>query len=258
MSLELFSLKGKTALVTGGSQGIGLMISKGLVEAGARVYVCSRKAELCDAIAKELSQIGDCQSLPGDVSKESEIARIAAELQRKEGKLHILVNNAGAAWGAPLTNYPDSAWDKVLQLNVKTVFHLSIALLPLFEKVSSSEDPGRIINIGSIDGFRVPSIDNFAYSTSKAAVHHLTRVLAQQLAPQHITVNAVAPGPFPSKMMAATLEVKGDEFKQKCPLGRLGEPDDMAGICTFLSSRASSYITGQIIAVDGGFSTSPW
>jgi NAD(P)-dependent dehydrogenase (short-subunit alcohol dehydrogenase family) len=234
------------------------MISRGLVDAGAKVYVSSRKKEVCDSIAAELSKVGQCVSLPADVSTDAEAKRVAAELSDKEGKLHVLVNNAGAAWGAPLTNYPDSAWEKVMALNVKDVFNLSVACLPLLEAAAADRDPGRIINVGSIDGFRVPELENFAYSSSKAAVHHLTRVLARRLAPSNITVNAIAPGPFPSKMMAATLEARGDEFTAKCPMGRLGEADDMAGIAVFLSSRASSYVTGQIIAVDGGFSTAPW
>lgn len=255
---DLFSLAGKIAVVTGGAQGIGLMLSRGLVQAGAKVYVVSRKKATCDAAVTELSKIGDCVSLPADVSTVAEAERLAAELTEREGKLHVLVNNAGAAWGAPFDSYPDSAWDKVLALNVKAVFHLSRTCLPLLQKGARPGDPGRIVNIGSIDGFRVPELDNYAYSTSKAAVHHLTRVLAQRLARENVTVNAIAPGPFPSKMMAATLEQHGDEFRKKCPLGRLGEPDDMAGIAVYLASRASAYVTGQIIAVDGGFSTRPW
>ena len=255
---DLFTLAGKVAVVTGGSQGIGLMISKGLVEAGAKVYVSSRKQKVCDAVAEELSAFGECVSLPADVSTEAEVLRIVSELTDREGKLNIVVNNAGAAWGAPLETYPDSAWDKVLALNVKSVFNLSRSCLPLLERGATPGDPGRIINLGSIDGFRVPELENYAYSTSKAAVHQLTRVLAQRMARQNVTVNAIAPGPFPSKMMAATLEERGEQFRANCPLGRLGEPDDMAGIAVFLSSRAGAYITGQIIAVDGGFSTRPW
>lgn len=258
MDKGLFSIHGKVALVTGGSQGIGLMITEGLVKAGAKVYVSSRKAEVCDKIAAELSAEGTCVSLPADVSTPEEAARVASELAEREGQLHVLVNNAGAAWGAPLESYPDSAWDKVMGLNVKSVFNLSVACLPLLRKAAVDGDPGRIINVGSIDGFRVPALENFAYSSSKAAVHHLTRVLAQRLAGENVTVNAIAPGPFPSKMMAQTLVERGDEFRAKCPLGRIGEPEDMAGISVFLAARASAYITGQIIAVDGGFSTAPW
>jgi NAD(P)-dependent dehydrogenase (short-subunit alcohol dehydrogenase family) len=258
VSQQLFSLDGKVALVTGGSQGIGLMISRGLVEAGAKVYVSSRKKDVCDTVAADLSRFGHCESLPADVSTVEEAERVAGELQEREGRLSILVNNAGAAWGAPLESYPDSAWDKVLALNLKAIFHLSVACLPLLEADARPGDPSRIINVGSIDGFRVPALENYAYASSKAGAHHLTRVLAQRLAKQNVTVNAVAPGPFPSKMMAATLAEVGEEWAAKCPLGRIGEPDDMAGIAVYLSSRASSYVTGQIIAVDGGFSTAPW
>ncbi len=255
---DLFSLDGKVALVTGGSQGIGLMIARGLVDAGAKVYVSSRKAAVCDAAAAELSERGQCISLPGDVSTEEQALRLVADLSEREEQLHVLVNNAGTAWGGSLETYPDSAWDKVFALNVKAAFNLSRALLPMIERAAGQRDPGRIINVGSIDGFRVPALENYAYSASKAAIHHLTRVLAQQLGKRNVTVNAIAPGPFPSKMMASTLAEVGEEWAAKCPMGRLGEPDDMAGIAVYLASRAASWTTGQIIAVDGGFSTSPW
>ena len=166
----------------------------------------------------------------------------------------MLVNNAGANWGAPLAEYPDAAWDKVLALNVKAAFHLTRACLPLLQKASRPGDPGRVINIGSIDGIQVPMLETYAYSASKAAVHHLTRVLAMRLAAQGITVNAVAPGPFESKMMAATLERFRDTIVQSCPLGRIGEPEDMAGIAIYLASRAGAYVTGTVIPVDGGTS----
>ena len=258
MSTDLFSLSGKSALVTGGSQGIGLMISRGLVSAGAKVYVSSRKKDVCERIAAELSEIGSCVALPADVSTEAEAKRIAAELTDREGQLHILVNNAASAWGAPIAEYPDAAWDKVLGLNVKGLFNLSVACLPLLEAAAVDRDPARIINVGSIEGFRTAPGENYAYSASKAAVHNLTMNLAQRLARNNITVNAIAPGPFQTKMMSAILSEKGDEFRANCPMGRLGEPDDMAGIAIYLASRASSYVTGQIIAVDGGFSTAPW
>jgi NAD(P)-dependent dehydrogenase (short-subunit alcohol dehydrogenase family) len=258
MSTDLFSLMGKTALVTGGSQGIGLMISRGLVNAGAKVYVSSRKKDVCERIAAELSEHGSCVALPADVSTQAEAKRVAAELTEREGRLHILVNNAAAAWGAPIAEYPDAAWDKVLGLNVKGLFNLSVACLPLLEAAAADRDPARIINVGSIEGFRTAPGENYAYSASKAAVHNLTMNLAQRLARNNITVNAIAPGPFHTKMMSAILDEKGDEFRSNCPMGRLGEPDDMAGIAIYLASRASSYVTGQIIAVDGGFSTTPW
>lgn len=258
MTLDLFSLAGKTALVTGGSQGIGLMISRGLVQAGAKVYVSSRKADVCDAAAAELAAFGSCEALPSDVSNPEAIASLVAELETRTHQLDILVNNAGTGWAAPLEDYPDSAWDKVLGLNVKAPFNLTVACLPLLRAAASSDDPARVINIGSIEGDRTPQVENYAYTTSKAANHHLTRILAHRLASEQITVNGIAPGPFPSKMMAVELGERQSDYEAANPMGRIGQPDDMAGISIFLSSRASSYITGQIIAVDGGFSTAPW
>jgi NAD(P)-dependent dehydrogenase (short-subunit alcohol dehydrogenase family) len=252
---DLFSIKGKTALVTGGSSGIGKMIATGMVEAGAKVYIASRKADVCDAVAKELSASGECHSLPADLSTEAGCRALADALAAREDKLHILVNNAGANWGAPYEEYPDSALDKVFALNVKGVFHLTRFLTPLLAKAATDDDPARVINIGSIDGLQAPVLETYAYSASKAAVHHMTRVLAHKLARQHITVNAVAPGPYESKMMAETLRRAGEQLAKTIPLGRIGRPDDMAGIAIFLSSRAGAYLTGTVIPVDGGIST---
>ena len=252
---DLFSIDGKVALVTGGSRGIGLMIARGYVENGARVYVSSRSADVCNEVAAELSKLGTCVALPADLSTEAEARRLAGELAAREPALHILVNNAGANWGAPLEEYPDSAWDKVLALNVVAIFHLTVALLPSLEAAATPEDPARVINIGSIDGIQVPLLETYAYSASKAAVHHLTRVLARKLAPRDITVNAVAPGPFESKMMAATLEAFGDEIAKSAPLKRIGTPEDMAGVAIYLASRAGAYVTGAVIPVDGGIAT---
>jgi len=252
---QLFSIDGKVAVVTGGSRGIGLMIARGFVEAGAKVYVSARKAEACEAAAKELSHAGACIAMPADVSTEEGCRRLADEVAQREERLHILVNNAGANWGAPLAEYPDSAWDKVLATNVKGVFHLTRFMLPLLEKAASDDDPARVINIGSIDGLQAPMLETYAYSASKAAVHHLTRVLAHRLAPQRITVNAIAPGPFESKMMAETLQRFGEQIRASCPLGRIGRPEDMAGTAIFLASRAGAYLTGAVIPVDGGIST---
>ncbi|MFN8644774.1 MAG: SDR family oxidoreductase [Candidatus Binatia bacterium] len=254
---DLFSIAGKVALVTGGSRGIGLMIARGYVEHGATVYISSRKREVCDQVAAELSRLGICHSLPADLSSEAECRRLAAELARREPQLHILVNNAGANWGAPFEEFPDSAWDKLLALNVKSIFHLTRACLPQLVAAASAADPARVINIGSIDGIRVPVVETYAYSSSKAALHHLTRVLAVRLAPQHITVNAVAPGPFESKMMHVTLERYRDHILSTCPLGRIGEPEDMAGVAISLASRAGAYLTGTIIPVDGGITVRP-
>jgi len=252
---NLFSVEGKTALVTGGSRGIGLMIARGYVEGGARVYVSSRKKQACDEVAAELGKVGTCIALPGDISTEAGVKAIAGELASREDKLHILVNNAGTNWGAPLADYGDDAFQKVLATNVKSVFNLTRELLPLLRKAGTREDPARVINIGSIDGLHVPVLETYAYSTSKAAVHHLTRVLARQLASDHITVNAVAPGPFQSKMMKETLERFGDMIIAQVPRGRIGEPEDMAGVAIFLASRAGAYITGAVIPGDGGAAT---
>jgi NAD(P)-dependent dehydrogenase (short-subunit alcohol dehydrogenase family) len=252
---NLFSVEGKTALVTGGSRGIGLMIARGYVENGARVYVASRKKQACDEVAAELSKVGTCFSMAGDIASESGVQELARELASREGKLDILVNNAGTNWGAPLADYSDDAFQKVLATNVKSVFNLTRELLPLLRKAGTKEDPARVINIGSIDGLHVPVLETYAYSTSKAAVHHLTRVLARQLASDNINVNAVAPGPFQSKMMKETLERFGDMIVSQVPRGRIGEPEDMAGIAIFLASKAGAYITGAVIPVDGGMST---
>ncbi|MBM4268596.1 MAG: SDR family oxidoreductase [Deltaproteobacteria bacterium] len=252
---DLFSVEGKVVLVTGGSRGIGKMIATGFAEAGARVYVASRKQQECDEVAAELTKGGaHCFAIAADLSTEAGAKKLAADVGAKEDELHVLVNNAGANWGAPFAEYPDSAWDKVLALNVKSVFHLTRFCTPLLEKGARPGDPARVINIGSIDGLRAPVLETYAYSASKAAVHHMTGVLAKRLAKQGITVNAVAPGPFESKMMAATLDRFKDVIVQGCPLGRIGEPEDMAGVAIYLASRAGAYVTGAVIPVDGGIS----
>ncbi len=251
----LFDIAGKTALVTGGSRGIGLMIARGYVEAGAHVYISSRKADVCDEVAAELSKIGTCTSIPADLSRDGECERLAAAVAPHESRLDILVNNAGATWGAPLADYPADAWDKVMTLNAKSPFLLTRALVPALEAAGTADDPARVINIGSIDAIQVPLLETYAYSTSKAAVHQLTRHLARQLGPRNITVNAIAPGPFESKMMAATLRDFGDSIARSSPLGRIGRPDDIAGVAIYLASRAGAYVTGAVIPVDGGIAT---
>ena len=248
---DLFSIAGKTAVVTGGSRGIGLMIARGFVEAGAKVYVSSRKADVCEQVAADLSEVGECVALPADLSSEAECRRLADEVAAREDHLDILVNNAGATWGAPLEEYDEKAWERVLALNVKGVFHLTKFLRPLLAAAGTADEPARVINIGSIDGIHVPMLETYAYSSSKAAVHQLTRHLAKHLAPE-ITVNAIAPGPFESKMMAATLNAFGDQIAASAPLKRIGRPDDMAGTAQFLASRAGAYLTGAVIPVDGG------
>lgn len=251
---DLFSIAGKTALVTGGSRGIGLMIARGYVEAGAKVYISSRKADVCDEVAAELSKVGECVAIPANLSTEDGCRGLAEAIAERESRLDILVNNAGATWGAPLEEFDEAAWERALSLNVKGVFHLTKFLLPLLEAAGTADEPARVINIGSIDGIHVPILETYSYSASKAAVHHLTRHLARRLAPA-ITVNAIAPGPFESKMMAATLEAAGDAIAASAPLKRIGRPDDMAGAAIFLASRASAYMTGAIVPVDGGIAT---
>ncbi|MEX0767724.1 MAG: SDR family oxidoreductase [Microthrixaceae bacterium] len=254
---NLFSVTDKVAVVTGGSRGIGRMIASGLVQAGAKVYISSRKAEICEQVAVELSADGTCIALPADLSTAEGVHQLAQAVADREQQVDILVNNAGATWGAPLLDYPDEAWDKVLGTNLKAVFSLTTELMPLLKQSASSDDPARVINIGSVDGIRVPDTENYAYSASKAAVHMLTRQLAHRLASSHITVNAIAPGPFPSKMLAFILDEEGGEqmLSSGVPLGRIGSPEDVAGTVLYLSSRAGSYVTGSIIAVDGGIST---
>jgi len=251
---DLFSVAGKTTLVTGGSRGIGKMIATGYVEGGARVYVSSRDADACARVAEELGAVGECIALPANLSTEAGCRALADALLGREERLDVLVNNAGNTWGAPLEEFDDAAWDRVLSLNVKGVFHTTKFLLPLLEAAATADDPARVINIGSIDGIHVPVLETYSYSASKAAVHQLTRHLARRLAPR-ITVNAIAPGPFESKMMAATLEAFGEQIASSAPLRRIGRPDDMAGVAIFLASRAGAYLTGAVIPVDGGIAT---
>jgi len=251
---DLFEVSGKTALVTGGSRGIGLMIARALVQAGVRVIVSSRKEDDVKAAARLLSEFGDCEAIPGDVSRPEGAAALAAATRERFPALDILVNNAGATWGAPLEDFAAGGWDRVAHTNVEGVFHLTVALLPALRAAGEAEDPARVINIGSIDGLRTPSVENYSYSASKAAVHMLTRHLAKRLAQEHVTVNAIAPGPFESKMMAFILDnpETREMVEESVPLGRIGRPDDIAGLTLFLASRAGSYMTGTVIPLDGG------
>lgn len=249
---NLFSVEGKTALVTGGSRGIGEMIARGLVENGAKVYISSRKAEACDALAAELSQHGQCLSLPFDISTLSGIEGLTAALSGHEHKLDLLINNAGATWGAPIDTFPETGWDRTVDLNLKSVFFLTQKVLPLLRASASRDQPARVINIASVNGVQPPALESYAYSASKAGCIMLTRHLAKRLAREHILVNAVTPGPFPTKMMAGILAEHGDAIADSNPLGRLGEPEDIAGVVLFLSSRASAYTTGASIPCDGG------
>jgi NAD(P)-dependent dehydrogenase (short-subunit alcohol dehydrogenase family) len=251
---ELFDVSGKTALVTGGSRGIGLMIARGLVQGGARVIVSSRKAGDVEAAARELTQSGDCEAIVGDVSTPDGAVALADATRERFPALDILVNNAGVTWGASLEDFPQSGWDRVMHTNVEGVFHLTVALLGALRAAAEADDPARVINVGSIDGLRTPMVENYSYSASKAAVHMLTRHLAKRLASEHITVNAIAPGPFESKMMAFLLDnpESRELVEQSVPLGRIGRPDDAAGLALFLSSRAGAYLTGAVIPLDGG------
>jgi NAD(P)-dependent dehydrogenase (short-subunit alcohol dehydrogenase family) len=253
--VDLFDLTGKVAVVTGGTRGIGLMIARGLLQAGASVYLSARKPDEGEQARQELSGEGTVRFVQADLATEEQCLRMAEEVGRHEQRVHILVNNAGATWGAPLEEFPASGWDKVLDLNLKAPFFLTRAFLPLLEAAATDDDPARVINVGSIDGLHVPLLPTYSYSASKAGVHHLTRVLAKELGPRRITVNAVAPGPFESRMMAATLAARGEEIAASSPLGRIGRPDDMAGVAVYLSSRAGAYVTGAVIPVDGGRAT---
>jgi NAD(P)-dependent dehydrogenase (short-subunit alcohol dehydrogenase family) len=251
---DLFSVAGKTVVVTGGTRGIGRMIASGFVQGGASVVVASRKADAVEATVAELSAEGSCRGLVADLSSEDGARALAEAVAADHDRLDVLVNNAGATWGAPLAEHDTAAWQRVLGLNVEGVFHTTRFLLPLLQAAGTAEEPARIINIGSIDGIHVPAMETYSYSASKAAVHQLTRHLARQLAPS-VTVNAVAPGPFESKMMAATLEAFGDHIVATTPLQRIGRPDDMAGVALYLASRAGAYVTGAVIPVDGGIIT---
>jgi 2-deoxy-D-gluconate 3-dehydrogenase len=258
---HLFSIEGKTALITGGSRGIGEMIAAGFLANGAKVYVSSRKADACDATARRLSERfgGECASLPADVSTTDGVEGLAAALEQRETQLHVLVNNAGVSWGAPLDEFPENGWDKVMDTNVKGVFFLTQRLLPMLEKAGTPEDPARVINIGSIDGLKTPVFDNFSYGPSKAAVHALTRQLASRLVRRNIIVNAIAPGPFPTWMLSTGVGTRGDvegtdweAVGRGNPRGRVGTPEDSAGLAIFLASRAGAFTVGDVITCDGG------
>ena len=253
----LFSLAGKVALVTGGSRGIGRMIAEGFVRSGARVYITSRTRDACDAVAAELSSRGVCESLPANISTSEGRAALVAGLTAREERLDVLVNNAGTTWGASYDDYPEAGFQKVMQLNVTALFFVTRDLTSLLARAGRPDDPARVINIGSMDGIHVPTIlpaTTFAYSASKAAVHHLTRTLAIELAAHQITVNAIAPGYFESKMTAQALREHRDAIEDACPLKRIGRPEEMAGVAIYLASRAGAYTNGAVIPVDGGTS----
>ena len=247
---ELFSLKGRSALITGGSRGIGRMIAEGFLRAGARVYISARKADACDATAAELSVIGPCVSLPADVSTQGGVQQLVAAYQQHEKSLDILVNNAGAAWGAPYEEFPESGWDKVVDLNLKAPFFLTQALTPLLKR-AATDHLAKVIHIASIDGVSVNPQETYSYAASKAGLIHLTRRMALKLAPERIAVSAIAPGAFASTMNKDARD-HGDEVAQRIPLGRIGTPEDMAGAAIYLASRAGDYVVGSTLIVDGG------
>jgi NAD(P)-dependent dehydrogenase (short-subunit alcohol dehydrogenase family) len=253
---DLFRLDGKTVVVTGGGRGIGAMMARGLLQAGARVYLASRKEAELEAAVGELSAFGKVDAIPADLGTADGVTTLTTALTEREDAIHALFNNAGAAWGARYDEFPESGFDKVFDVNVKGVFLLTRALTPLLNAGATDDDPARVINTGSVDGIVAPERgrDNFSYSASKAAVHMLTRHLAGELAPR-ILVNAIAPGLFESKMTKTLLSAGPDAVGAGMPLGRIGAPDDMAGIAVFLASRASAYVTGAVIPVDGGVST---
>jgi NAD(P)-dependent dehydrogenase (short-subunit alcohol dehydrogenase family) len=249
---DLFSLKGRVALITGGSRGIGKMIAKGYIAQGARVYIASRKADVCERTAKELSAGGgECIALPIDASTPEGVQALATALRQREPRLDILVNNAGAAWLAEIDAFPEKGWDKVVDLNLKTPFFLTQALLPALRAAATADRPAKVINIASIDGVSVNPQETYSYAASKAGLIHLTRRMALRLAPENIVVSAIAPGAFASDMNT-TARDHGEEVAKRIPAQRIGRDEDMAGAAIYLASRAGDYVVGSTLIVDGG------
>jgi len=241
---ELFSVRGKIALVTGGSRGIGEMIARAYLENGAKVYITARKAEACDALASHLSKTGECISIPADISRMDEIDRLGTEIERRERRIDILVNNAGTSWGADFQSFPESGWDKVMDLNVKSAFFMTQRVFKLLEAAGSEQDYARVINIGSIECIRTSHLEAYSYAASKAAILHLTRMMAKYLAKSHIAVNAIAPGYFPSKMKHAIPEQESGVIEADTPMQRWGRPE-RARRCTWLLAQAA-FCAGQL------------
>jgi 2-deoxy-D-gluconate 3-dehydrogenase len=258
---DLFSVQGKVALVTGGSRGIGEMIAAGFLANGAKVYISSRKAEVCDATAARLAEQynGTCVSIPGDLSTLEGIDSVVSKLKEHESSLDVLINNAGASWGASIDEFPEAGWDKVMDTNVKGVFFLTQRVLPLLEAAATADDPSRIVNIGSIDGIKTPVFDTWSYGPSKAALHAMTRQMGAILVKRNIITNAIAPGPFPTWMLSTGVGTGGDvegtdwgAVGAGVPRGRVGTPEDVAGLAIFLCSRAGAFTVGETITCDGG------
>ena len=258
---NLFSVEGKTVVITGGSRGIGEMIAAGFLANGAKVIISSRKADACEATVERLKSEygGEIYAIPSDVGQMVGIEHLANEIAKREDKVDVLINNAGVAWGATLDEFPEMGWDKVMDVNVKGVFFLTQKLMPLLRKAASADNAARVINIASIDGLHTSIMSGFVYGPSKAAVIHLTRVMAAHLAKENILVNGIAPGPFPTYMLSTGVGFKGetegvdwDSIGARSPAGRVGAPSDIAGLAMFLSSKASAYITGHTVPCDGG------
>jgi NAD(P)-dependent dehydrogenase (short-subunit alcohol dehydrogenase family) len=259
---DLFSLEGKTALVTGAATGIGRMAATALVGAGAKVLIASRKGEACEAVAAEINKMGlpgSAEGFAGDVSSKAGIDALVSQITKRTDALHILINNAGITWGAAMDEFPYEAWGKVLDVNVTGLFYLSQQLLPMLEASSTKQDPARVINLGSVMGTAALGEGAYSYSASKAAVHHITRIMARELAQRHITFNAFAPGPFQSKMtaFATATEEQAEHVGRGVPLGRIGSPDDIAGATLYLCGKGGAYITGAILPLDGGIHVNP-
>ncbi len=249
---DLFSVSGKVAVVTGGSRGIGAMIARGFVENGVKTYITARKVEELQATADQLNEIGECIAIASDLSTLDGIVAFTDALKEKEEQIHILVNNAGATWGEEIDNFPEAGWDKVMDLNAKSPFFLIQKLLPAMRSAGTKEDPARVINISSINAYANPNMTNYSYSASKAAILHLTRHLAADLVGDNINVNGIAPGLFPSKMTAFAIGGQEEAVGATIPRGRIGNAEDAAGTAIYLCAKASAWVTGHTVVLDGG------
>tara|TARA_B100000768_G_scaffold180686_1_gene201309 strand:- start:903 stop:1700 length:798 start_codon:yes stop_codon:yes gene_type:complete len=251
---NLFSVKDKVVVVTGGSRGIGEMITAGFLANDAKVYISARKAPALIDKANELSDKynAECIAIPCDLSNVEGIEAFSNEIKEREEGIDFLINNAGAAWAEPFESFSEAGWDKVMNLNVRSMFFLTQKMKSLLKVRASVEDPSRVVNIGSIDGLNVPAFETYSYSTSKAAVHHLTRVMAAKLIKEDILVNAIAPGPYPSAMLGSAVNEDYSEIEKHNPRHRVGSPEDIAGLTIFLCSRAGAYTVGETITSDGG------